>query len=238
MWPNASLSVACELGRLYNKDVVIEFLLKRDTFPTDVADHIRNLKDVIELNLTEKTAGSSTESDDQNDEASRQDSPFVCPVVGLEMNGKHRFCYLRTCGCVLSERALKEVKSETCHRCGNPFEDTDIIVLNGDPVEVESLRTKMMERRSKAKAERKDRKRKHTEGQTETLIKLKDGSVPTASSSSSKTEGKPEKKEKKSTSSIATDPNRSEAFKSLFTTHESAKNKPKSNWVTYNPLYF
>ncbi|KAG7226686.1 hypothetical protein INR49_023480 [Caranx melampygus] len=41
---------------------------------------------------------------------------FICPVVGLEMNGKHRFCYLHTCGCVFSDRALKEVKTEICHK--------------------------------------------------------------------------------------------------------------------------
>lgn len=27
-----------------------------------------------------------------------------------------RFRYLRTCGCVFSERALKEVKTEICHK--------------------------------------------------------------------------------------------------------------------------
>lgn len=27
-----------------------------------------------------------------------------------------RFCYLQTCGCVFSERALKEVKTEICHK--------------------------------------------------------------------------------------------------------------------------
>ena len=26
-----------------------------------------------------------------------------------------RFCFLRCCGCVFSERALKEIKAEVCH---------------------------------------------------------------------------------------------------------------------------
>ena len=30
----------------------------------------------------------------------------------------HRFCFLWSCGCVLSERALKEIKMETCHKVG------------------------------------------------------------------------------------------------------------------------
>ena len=41
----------------------------------------------------------------------------------------------------------------------------------------------------------------------------------------------------KSDYSIANDPNASENFKSLFTTHKSAKNQTKNNWVTFNPLY-
>ena len=28
----------------------------------------------------------------------------------------HRFTFIRTCGCVLSEKALKEVPSENCHK--------------------------------------------------------------------------------------------------------------------------
>lgn len=38
--------------------------------------------------------------------------------------------------------------------------------------------------------------------------------------------------------SIADNPNVSETFKSLFTTHKSAKNQTKNNWVTFNPGYY
>lgn len=41
-------------------------------------------------------------------------SRFICPISMKEMNGKHRFVYLDTCGCVFAEQALKEVKSEEC----------------------------------------------------------------------------------------------------------------------------
>lgn len=30
-----------------------------------------------------------------------------------------RFCFVWSCGCVMSERALKEIKSETCHKVCN-----------------------------------------------------------------------------------------------------------------------
>lgn len=38
--------------------------------------------------------------------------------------------------------------------------------------------------------------------------------------------------------SIQKDPNASEAYKSLFSSHESAKRQPKAHWVTHNPLYY
>ncbi|KAG7261978.1 hypothetical protein CRUP_001211, partial [Coryphaenoides rupestris] len=74
-------------------------------------------KDIKELNLTDNPEwegeGRTTKGDRYEDMHSAM---FICPVVGLEMNGKHRFCYLQTCGCVFSDRALKEVKTEICHK--------------------------------------------------------------------------------------------------------------------------
>lgn len=42
-------------------------------------------------------------------------APYICPISGLEMTGKFRFIFLWSCGCVLAERALKEVKQNLCH---------------------------------------------------------------------------------------------------------------------------
>ncbi|XP_026101607.1 protein RTF2 homolog [Carassius auratus] len=111
--------VACELGRLYNKDAIIEYLLDKSAERpnTEVVAHIRSLKDVKELNLTDNPAW---EGERHNIKGDRYEdmhcAMFICPVVGLEMNGKHKFLYLQTCGCVFSERALKEVKTEICHK--------------------------------------------------------------------------------------------------------------------------
>jgi uncharacterized protein with von Willebrand factor type A (vWA) domain len=161
------------------------------------------------------------------------------------MNGKYRFCYLRKCGCVISERAMKEVKSENCHRCASPFDaDADVIVINGSDDEVEKMRTAITDRRAKEKADKRSKKRKNTHV-ADDMIRLKEADHPVASSSGSNQKdkqlpvsGSDKSKKSKKGQSIADDPNASEAYKSLFTSHESAKNKPKSNWVTYNPLYF
>lgn len=128
-WKHCALSqerlrkpiVACPLGRLYNKEAIIKFLLDKDESGKRVAGHVRSLKDVVELKLTEKQPEDQVRSNrvEQSGQlVELAESPYICPVVGLEMNGKYKFVYFRSCGCVLSERAIKEVKSDTCHKCG------------------------------------------------------------------------------------------------------------------------
>lgn len=107
--------MSCSLGRLYSKESVLEGLLDRNTLP-ESAVHIKNLKDVKNLNLTLNPVfdGDKTEKGDGYNGGK---SPYICPVIGLEMNGKYKFCFLWSCGCVMSERALKEVKSTVSKIC-------------------------------------------------------------------------------------------------------------------------
>ncbi|XP_070758833.1 replication termination factor 2 [Enoplosus armatus] len=260
--------VSCELGRLYNKDAIIEYLLDKSAERpnAEAVTHVRGIKDIKELNLTDNP---EWEGERRNAKGDRYEDincgMFICPVVGLEMNGKHRFCYLQSCGCVFSDRAMKEVKTEICHKCGDPFKAEDIVVLNGTKEEVEKLREKMEQRRSKAKT-KKSKKSKAAEtvstspeskDDTQSLQEdvagrssLKNGgessqsAVPGPSGSSSSSKGT-----KSSTTSAATTTTkrsiqdmeeRSEAFKSLFTTHSSAKRTKEqtSNWVTHTPYHF
>ena len=41
----------------------------------------------------------------------------------------------------------------------------------------------------------------------------------------------------KATKSVQDDPTKSEVYKSLFSSHKTALNKPKGNWVTFDPRY-
>ena len=101
--------MACGLGRLYSKEAVLEGLLDRSTLP-ETATHIKSLKDVKDLILTPNPAfnGDTAKNGGYLDDGK---SEFICPVIGLEMTGKHKFCFLWKCGCVMSERALKEIKT-------------------------------------------------------------------------------------------------------------------------------
>lgn len=272
--------VSCDLGRLYNKDAVIQYLLDRDSTPNaQLAQHIRSLKDIIPLNLTLKSNYSDKKAEIDGQYVDTHDSQYVCPVVGLEMNGKtndnflsliyfcekisktfdffvcflylgkYKFCFIRSCGCVMSERALKEVKSENCHKCNKQFSmEDDVIVLNGSDEEIDLLRKRMNDRRNKAKQMKKSKKRKASETETNDdsrSNKLKaEHSLPSTSNSTSnslttKTSSSSVLTDKAAKDySVAKDPNASEVYKSLFTTHKTAQNKPKAHWVTFNPCYY
>lgn len=103
--------VGCVLGRLYSKESVLEGLLDRSTLP-ESAQHIKTLKDVKNLNLTPNPAFDGNKAKKGDCYTDEGKSPYICPLIGLEMNGKYKFCFLWSCGCVMSERALKEVKSK------------------------------------------------------------------------------------------------------------------------------
>jgi len=149
--------VACEMGRLYNKDKIIEMLLDKNN-SNEVTKHITSVKHIKVLNLTpnpilerEKIPGKFRD-DDYFD---KKCAPFVCPVVGLEMNGHFKFCFLWSCGCVLSERALKEVKTSVCFKCQKPFVADDVIVLNPTEEDLELTVAQMNARRAQSKSEKK-----------------------------------------------------------------------------------
>lgn len=255
--------VACELGRLYNKDAVIEYLLDKssDKPIVEAASHIRSIKDVKELNLSDNPAWKGDKGDTKGDQYDDLHcTRFICPVVGVEMNGRHRFCFLYRCGCVFSERALKEVKTDVCHKCGVPFQDDDIIHLNGSKEEVGELRKKMEERKLKAKLEKKAKKSNKSKAaesavrsscMTESAGPSKLCEEASGQSSEEKNSISDEKapgngsssslvKSCKAATKRSAPSDKSEAYKSIFTSHCSAKRTKEqmSHWVTHTAYYF
>jgi len=140
--------VTCELGLLYNKEEIIKRLLDKTIDPA--FSHIKSLKDIIKLNFTPNPAY----------EDDHTHSRFICPVTQIEFNGHYRFVAIRSCGCVLSEKALKEVPTAVCLKCGKEFTQSDIILLNGSKEEIDNLRQKMLEKREREHLERKEKKSK------------------------------------------------------------------------------
>jgi hypothetical protein len=118
--------VSCRLGRLYNKDALIEFLLDRSLYGDgeNICGHIKSLKasrtlpvweyayswaakqDVKVLTLTPNPQWSKKINDTDPSVAQ-----FVCPLTVKEMNGAVPFVYLRSCGCVFSQAGLRALSS-------------------------------------------------------------------------------------------------------------------------------
>ena len=63
--------------RLFNKKSIVEMLLKKSNVTRcKQLQHIESLKDVREVHLTNNRSVASS-------------SAYICPITGLEMNGKH-----------------------------------------------------------------------------------------------------------------------------------------------------
>lgn len=242
--------VACEMGKLYNKESILEFLLDRSI--CDSIPHIRGLKDVKELNLTPNT-GYDEKCRELAGHFDTMASKYICPVAGVEMNGKYRFCFIWTCGCVLSERAMKEVPSDVCHKCGKAFDQENVIVLNGEENDLERLKVAMEERRLKAKQAKKSKRsgktdvsdkiqqknessRKRVNGDS---VDVKSFSKKTKDDSSTvRTETKISEVKGNKKTEKPLDPKSTKVYKSLFTSSKGNKEKDKTaHWVTYNPYH-
>lgn len=113
--------VACKLGYLYNKTAVLESLLD-GSLPPEFS-HIRKAKrDLINLNL----------------HSIEGEKKFVCPVTGLTMGGNYKFIAIVPCGCVIAERAFKEIPDQNiCLNCSKKYDkEKDILPLNGTQEEI------------------------------------------------------------------------------------------------------
>ena len=168
-------------------------------------------------------------------------SPYVCPIAGLEMNGKFKFVFDWNKGKVLSERGHKIVmKNDPDMR----IDSDSLVVLNADEKEeADAMLANMEARRAKAKAEKaakKAAKRSNgaapaaEEGSSSKAAKVESKAVNEAASSSSSSA---KTSNGKHSSSVQKDPSKSEVYKSLFSSHKSAANKPKGHWVTFDPRY-
>lgn len=128
------------------------------------------LQDIKDLNLTINPAFKD-ETEKGDNQVDRQTSPHICPISGLEMNGKFKFCFFWTCGCVMSERALKQFVEKVCVLCQKPFTDADIVILNAIDEDLERM-NKLREERSMAMKSKKQKNKKNSES-TEGIVDIK-----------------------------------------------------------------
>lgn len=161
--------VSCALGKLYNKDALLEYLLDKSAYGdgAKICGHIKSLKDVVTLRLTHNPAYTSSPSDDSN-----KRSPFICPLTLKEMTGNIPFVYVATCGCVFSAAGLKAISvpsssssgeegsgKEHCPHCAKLFSRADDVrTINPGPEELEKMMEKMLAAKASTKSNKKKRK--------------------------------------------------------------------------------
>ncbi|KAI0960956.1 hypothetical protein AcV7_000190 [Taiwanofungus camphoratus] len=169
--------VSCALGKLYNKDSILEYLLDKSAYGDgeEICGHIGSLKDVKTLKLTHNTSKSPV-TDTSSDRA-----PFVCPLNLKEMNGSQPFVYINLCGCVFSLAGLKAVSGklegdvkgkqkehdgdgkqlDMCPQCGSKYDRAEgVITLNPCLKEESKMREAMQRRRAAEPPKAKGKKRK------------------------------------------------------------------------------
>jgi hypothetical protein len=180
--------VSCALGKLYNKDALLEYLLDKSAFGDgeEICGHIRSLKDVVTLKLTPNPISPSKSSID--DGTADFHPRFVCPLTQKEMTGIVPFVYISVCGCVFSTAALKamtrtsspkegsspkekdedkpgaaassETQKELCPNCGAKYDaSSDVRSLNPSEEESQLLRFALDAARA-AEKPKKSKKRK------------------------------------------------------------------------------
>nr|AEE62670.1 unknown [Dendroctonus ponderosae] len=248
--------VMCHLGKLYNKMALIESLLDRRSLPAKFK-HIKSLRDVKDLQLT-KNLESKGDEDKKEGTVDHRGSPYICPVLKLEMSGQFRFVAIWSCGCVFSERAYKELAIKFCHKCNKSFIHEDVVILNTSSEEdLVLMQTRMAMRQALNKKLKKmkievssdteteaagKRAPKHIKPAAPCAIPLKKLRTETTSNignviSSGKVTKPEEIAKMTSDYSIAKDGSVSDVYKSLFTSHKSEQEQTRAHWVTYNPFF-
>ncbi|KAF8545327.1 Rtf2 RING-finger-domain-containing protein [Trichophaea hybrida] len=141
--PLSSPIVSDSLGRLYNKDSVIEWLLRGQEAFGDgeevLEGRVKSLRDVVEVKF--ESLQEDTKADSENARAEQ----WVCPVSRKELGAGVKSVYIVPCGHVFAESAVKEVggKEQGCLMCNKTYEQSDVIPINPEDSEIERLQERI-----------------------------------------------------------------------------------------------
>ena len=152
--------VCCRLGNMFNKVALIESILSK-SMPKEFK-HIKGMKDFVTLKFTKNPGFKADVSVDSNYWSPCSGGKFMCPVTRVEMNGRHPFSVIWKSGVVVSKRCLKEIPHKELYEVVEcEFADDDVINLNPDEKEYETmkLKWKVWYKNRKERSKKKKRKR-------------------------------------------------------------------------------
>ena len=99
-------------------------------------------------------------------------SPWICPITGLEINGRFKIVFPWSSGRLGAERAVKLLQKDPAESANSKEED--LVVLNPEEEELDLMNSNMSARRARVKAEKKAakeaKKNKHSEFKTPAAI--------------------------------------------------------------------
>jgi hypothetical protein len=101
--PLARPVVSDAAGHLYNKDSIIEFLLKDDDDAEKTEMRVKGLKDVVEVKF-----------EIEKGEEGERGEKWVCPITGLRLGPGSKGVYLVPCGHAFAGSVVKEVAGSVC----------------------------------------------------------------------------------------------------------------------------
>ncbi|KKY13276.1 hypothetical protein UCDDS831_g09153 [Diplodia seriata] len=139
--PLARPVVSDALGRLYNKDAVIEHLLpladgddvaavkKREERERDVLrGAVGGLRDVVEVGFC--VEGGEGEGEGEEGRGKEKEEVWVCPVTRDRLGPGAKAVYLVPCGHAFKGEVIKEAGGErVCLQCNEPYAPNDVIPI-------------------------------------------------------------------------------------------------------------
>ncbi|KAL1956482.1 hypothetical protein VTO42DRAFT_7280 [Malbranchea cinnamomea] len=114
------------VGNLYNKDAVIQYLLPGEEGEGTKADceevlrgRIKSIRDVVEVKFEV----------DNGVNSGGKGAKWICPVTQKELGPSVKSVYIVPCGHAFSEEAIREMKSDNCLQCNEPYEADNVIPI-------------------------------------------------------------------------------------------------------------
>ncbi|KAF1947823.1 DUF602-domain-containing protein [Clathrospora elynae] len=182
--PLARPVVSDAAGFLYNKDSIIEFLLKDDEDVEKAemrkvggvkgtsegvfkelgcfGERVKGLKDVVEVRF-------EVEEKEDGGEKVRGER-WVCPITGTRLGPSAKAVYLVPCGHAFAGSVVKEVAGSACLTCNEPYAENDVIpILPTAPTDLARLNLRIKTLKDKGfthalkKAPGSKKKRKHAD---------------------------------------------------------------------------
>ncbi|ORY10405.1 Rtf2 RING-finger-domain-containing protein [Clohesyomyces aquaticus] len=169
--------VSDSLGKLYNKDTIIEYLLSEDgdakktEAESILQGRVKSLKDVVEVKF-EVDNGGVNAAEEANGPTVRSEK-WICPITNRELGPSAKAVYLVPCGHAFAGSVVREVSGETCLQCNETYAENDVIpILPTVATDIArlSLRMKTLKENNlthslkKAKGDKK--RKKHAEKET------------------------------------------------------------------------